>query len=486
MNTRARTRRFILCCVAVILTCPALQAEAVDVLTPGTTRSARMTPVQQRMQQVVSVDFQRTNIDDVLMVLARQAEIDIIKSPRVEGRVTAVLKDIPLHEALDNILSVHGYGYVATDNMIRVVPQDEIFEVRERLVSTVYRITYADVTEVERALRNFLSDQGSISSNAGTGNIIVTDVESKIKAIDSFIDEIDRITPQILVEARIYDITSTDSLDLGVEWQIGTATSYGPPGDGTLGNDYENLGNVLRDSKSNPHLIGALSGSTSNTTTSSLLRYGILNSSVNIDAVLRAAQEDIRAKLLANPRILVLDKQQAEIKIVEEIPYQELTETAGGGQIGTTQFRDVGVMLRVIPNLTREGLIRLHLNPEFSIRTGEVTLGAQNLPPQPIIAKRETVTTALIQDGETVVIGGLKKQDARQRVNKIPLLGDLPLLGGLFRFEGESTVNSELVIFITPRIIDEPVLTANEMRYLQETDVPSPRSPQPRIKKLEE
>lgn len=449
-------------------------------------RPALLTPVQERMQQVVSVDFKDTNIDDVLAILARQADVDIIKSPKVQGKVTAVLKNIPLHEALVNILEVHGYGYIATDNMIRIIPKDEIYEVREKLESHVYRITYADVTEVERALKGFLSEKGSISANPGTSNIIVTDVESKIRAISSFIEEIDRITPQIMVEARIYDITSTDSLDIGVEWKAGTATSFGAvPTGATLGDQIGTIGNVLDDFVTNPHMTGGFSGNTSNTSTASLLRFGILNSSINIDAALRASQEDVRAKLLANPRILVLNGQKAEIKIVEEIPYQELTETSGGGSIGTTQFREAGVELRVIPHLTRDGLIRLQLNPKFSVVTRDALVLTQGLPAQPVIATRETITTALIEDGETVVIGGLKKQDVRQQTNKIPLLGDLPLLGGLFRFDGEKTINSELVIFITPHVIENPVLTATEQNFLDEM-IPSPRSPQTKLGRVTE
>lgn len=453
------------------------------------TQPGLLSPVQQRMQQVVSVDFKDTSIDDVLMILAKQAEVDIIKSPKVQGKVTAVLKDIPLSEALTNILDVQGFGYVATDNMIRVVPKEDIFEVRERLVSRVYRITYADVAEVEKALRSFLSEQGSISSNPGTSNIIVTDMESKIKAIDSFIEEIDRVTPQIMVESRIYDITSQDKLDIGVQWQAGTATSFGEvPTGATLGDQIGTLGNALRDSTTTPHMTGGFSGNTSNTTTSSLLRVGVLNDNINIDAILHASQEDIRAKLLANPRILVLDNQEAEIKIVEEIPYQELTETSAGGSIGTTQFRDAGVELRVTPHLTRDGLIRLQLNPKFSVRTGDVLIdtGNSSVPAQPIIATRETTTTALIQDGQTVVIGGLKKQDSRQQINKIPLLGDLPLLGGLFRFEGESTINSELVIFITPRVIINPTLSATEQKFYDGTEIPTPRLPEPKLGKMTE
>lgn len=443
-------------------------------------RPAVLSPVQQRMQQIVSVDFRDTNIDDVLMILARQADIDIIKSPKVQGKVSATLKNIPLAEALTNILEVHGFAYVATDNMIRIVPKEDILDVREKMVTNVYRITYANVLEVEKALRNFLSEKGSISSNPGTGNIIITDTESKIRAINSFIEEIDRVTPQILVEARVYDISSQDKLDLGFDWQAGTATSYGTVPDGaTLGNQIGTIGNVLRAPKVTPHTTGAFSGNTSNTTTRGLLRYGILNSNVNIDVILRAQQEDIRAKLLANPRILVLDSQQAEIKIVEEIPYQELTETSAGGSIGTTQFRDVGVELRVIPHVTRDGLIQLRLNPKFSTRTGEVLVntGNPNVPAQPIVSTRETTTTALIRDGQTVVIGGLRRQETLAQKNKIPLLGDLPLLGVVFRFEGEKTVNSELVIFITPSIIDQPVLTAQEKTYY---DLSAPVNP-PRV-----
>lgn len=427
-----------------------------------------LTPVQQRMQQEISVDFKDTPIDDVLMILAKQANVDIIKSPKVIGTVTATLTEVPLSEALENILTSQGYAYIATQNMIRIVPKEDILETREKKVSRVYRITYANVKEVEESLKKFISQDGSISSNPGTSNIIVTDVESKVNAINSFIDEIDRVTPQIMVEARIYDVTSKDRLDLGIQWLAGTATTYGA--------------DVPATGKTDPFTTGIFNGTTNKTdSTSGLVRFGYLDENLDIDAIIHAEQEDIRAKLLANPRIMVLDNQLAEIKIVEEIPYQELTQTSGGGNIGTTQFRDVGVELRVTPHLTRDGLIRLILNPVFSIRTGDVLIpGSPGIANQPIVAKRETTTTALIKDQQTVVIGGLKKQDVNTQVNKIPLLGDLPLLGALFRFRGESTVNSELVIFITPTIINEPILGESEKRQLESTNFESPREPEPK------
>ncbi len=448
-------------------------------------RPELLTPVQQRMQQEISVDFKDTPIDDVLMIMSKQADVDIIKSPKVQGTVTATLTDVPLEEALSNILEAQGYTYVTTDNMIRVMAKEDILEVREKLVSRVYRITYADVQQVEQALRQFVSEEGSISASVSTSNVIVTDRESKMLAIDSFIQEIDRETPQIMVEAKIYDISSTDNLDIGVDWNAGTTTSYGEvPTGATLGDDISTLNNVLQSTVTNPFTTGAFAGATNETSsTDALIRFGILNDHVNIDVALRAAQEDIRAKLLANPRIMVLDNEEAEIKIVDEIPYQELTQSSAGGNVGTTEFRDVGVELRVIPHLTRDGMIRLRLNPKFSKQTGSVlnVVSGSQTTPQPIIATRETTTTTLIKDGQTVVIGGLKKQDVSTQINKVPLLGDIPLLGLLFRSEGESTVNSELVVFITPRLIEIPELTAEEQRHLANTVFDAPRDPEPRL-----
>jgi len=446
-----------------------------------------LSPVQQRMQQEISIDFKDTPIDDVLMIMAKQADVDIIKSPKVEGTVTATLTDVPLAEAMTSILEAHGYAYITTDNVIRVVPKDEVFDVREKLISRVFRITYANVEDVEKALRQFISDRGAISSNPGTSNIIVTDTESKVKAINSFIEEIDRITPQILVEAQIYDVTSSDNLDLGVKWQAGTTTSFGQPGtDQLLGNKMGTVGNIVG-GITDTAIGSAFNSGINRADTEGLLRLGVLNDSIHVDAALFAAQDDVRAKLLANPRVLVLDNEQAEIKIVEEIPYQQLTDSTQGGSIGTTEFRDVGVELRVTPHLTREGLIHLKLNPKFSTITGSVNIvsGDDNIP-QPVVATRETTTTALIKDGQTVVIGGLKKQDKIQETSKIPLLGDLPLLGALFRFEGESTVNSELVVFITPHVVEKPELSEEEQRYLADSVYVSPSLPETKLGNGEE
>jgi len=436
---------------------------------PNETSPDVLTDIEQRMQKKISVDFRDTPIEDVLRIIASQADVDIIKSPKVTGTVTATLTDIPLEEALDNILAAHGYSYVTGKNLIRVAPVIEINEKSEMLVNRIYRITYADVADVEKALKKFVSSRGSLSSNKSTSNIIVTDTESKIKAIDTFIKEIDRVTPQILVEAKIYDVTSTDRLDLGIEWQAGRDTVYDTTsGVGTLG--------VNPTGAVDPFVTGAFSGATGKTSgTTGAIRLGWLNGAIDLDMILRAQKENIDAKLLANPRILVLDNETAKIKIVSEIPYLELTESTSGGSFGTTQFREVGVELQVTPHLTRDDMIRLRLKPEFSVTTSTVNVGGTNLSyPQPVVDRRSADTTLLIRDGQTVVLGGLRKKDVARQVNKVPLLGDLPIVGLLFRFEGESTVTSELVVFVTPRIVFEPVLTNNETKILESTEFPGP------------
>ncbi len=460
-NVKFRASAFVLVCAMVLALC-AVAAGQENQPQNQTKDKEVLTTLEQRLQKKISVDFRNTPIEDVIRIMAEQADVDIVKSPQVVGNVTATLTEVPLEEALSNILATHGYGYVATNNMIRIAPTDEITIKAEQLVNRIYRITYADVKGVENALKKFISARGSLSSNCGTSNIIVTDTESKIKAIDTFIEEIDRMTPQILVEAKIYDITTKDRLDLGVEWEAGRNTTF----TGGIG--------VNPSGETAPFVVSGFTGATENAeSTTGALRFGWLNDHVDIDAIIRAQQEYVNATLLANPRILVLDNETATIKIVSEIPFQELTETSAGGSIGTTEFREVGVALKVTPHITRESMIRLQLQPEFSIDTGRTSTGGGGIP-QPVIDRRNAETTLLIKHGQTIVLGGLRKKDTTTQVNKVPFLGDLPLIGILFKFQGEETTNNELVVFITPLIVESPALSQIEAKQLEITDFDGP------------
>jgi type IV pilus assembly protein PilQ len=422
-------------------------------------------PLRERLQKKISVDFRKTPIEDVIRILAEQADVDVVASPNVRGEVTVMLTDVSLEEALRSILEIHGCDYIVGDDIVRVLPRNEMPQPRERQATRVFEITYADVNDVVRSLDKYKSENGSISHIRGTSRILITDKESKINDIADFLAQIDHITPQILVEARIYDITSKDNFDLGIQWSAGTRTLFGAAGEP----------NGL---ETNPFTVANFRGTTSKASnTSAALRFGWLTSNVDIDVLLKAQNEKINAKLLANPRVLVLNDQTATMKIVSEIPYQQLTESALGGNIGTTAFREVGVELRVTAHLAaRDQMIRLRLTPVFSVVTGEVQVAGIGVTyPQPIVDRRQTDTTLLVKDGQTIVMGGLRKKEVSKQVNKVPLLGDLPLAGALFRFKGEQTINSELIVFVTPWIVTQPELSEQETQAYAETEFAGPQ-----------
>ena len=476
---KLRGIKFLTILMAVMLAWTVVIAEQTD--------KEVLTELEQQMRKRISVNFSNTPIDDVIRIIADQANMNIIKSPEVVGDVTATLIDVPLEEVLNNILTSHGYGYVVDKNMIRVALIEDIASVDERLTNRIYRIYYADVTEVEKALSKFISQRGSLSSSPSTSNIIVTDTETKIKAIDKFIEEIDRITPQILVEVRIYDITTDEDFDLGIEWNVGRnsteretidpltgtytgvlipdSTSYGVGEDTAPGDTSASAGARGTTTRtSTPFVAGSYDELTGGS-----IRFGILNDAVDIDIALNILHEQDFAKLLANPRIMVLDNETATFEIIREIPYTESTQTSEGGSMTSTEFKEVGVKLEVTPHVTRDGMVRLHIQPEYGVRVGTGS-GA------PTVDTRKLDTIALVKDGQTVVLGGLRKSETTQDTWKVPLFGDIPLLGGLFQSETESIETSELVIFITPQIITQPTLSETERQQLEVTEFSGPKA----------
>jgi len=458
-------------CLAIVLACCSAAAGAAGPAAPDSNTVPLVSKtLEERLKKTISVEFRKTAIEDVLRIMADQADVDIVKSPKVTGEVTVTLTDVPLEEALTNILSVHGFVYVLSQNMIRVITNEEQVEKPEILQTRTFEIVYANVEEVVKALEKFKSSKGSVSHIAGTSHIIITDNEQKIREITNFIEKVDVMTPQVLVEARIYDITSTDNLDIGIQWQVGRNTTLSG-----------GIGTNPTAGRTDPFIRSDFSSGTlgKTETITGQLRFGWLNSSIDVDLLLSAQQENIGAKLLANPRILVLDNETAKIDIVSEIPYQQLNQGGGTTQsFGTTEFKDVGVTLEVTPHIARrDKMVRLELKPTFSVQTGTVNIGdpQQTTYPQPVVDKREAETTLLIKNGQTVVLGGLRKKNVAKQVNRVPLLGDIPLAGKLFRFKAERTILSEIVVFVTPWIVESPAMDADERAALEATEFERPK-----------
>jgi len=471
--------------------------------------SAADIKAQQGLQTKITYSCVNLPIDTVLMELAKEANIDIVKSPKVTGNVTVKVTDVPLEEALSHILAAHDYTYIATENMIRVIPVSEITALKDPLVTRIYRITYADANEVAKALGSFVSERGKVAFNRSTSHIIVTDIESKIKGIDKFINEIDLMTPQVLVDVRIYDITSNEGFEFDPAWHIGrntplkttdvskidsdtdyprtinetttytetTSGNYrdaddGPPSSFTVTGNETKTTELPRESyldttteryttmRRKPFVGGSfdrLSGGT--------LNFSLLNDAVDVELALNILHKQVEAKLLANPRVLVLDNETADFEIIREIPYRELRQVAREDPITYTEFKNVGVQLKVTPHITRDGMIKLHIVPEFGILVSKDSNGL------PTVDTRRADTIALVKDSQTIVIGGLRKRETSKDISKVPLLGDIPLLGSFFKSETETKVTRELVVFITPRIVTEPTLSATEKKQLEATEL---------------
>jgi type IV pilus assembly protein PilQ len=440
-------------------------------------------------------------IETVLLALADQAKVDIVKSPRVTGSVTVKLTGVPLEEALTNILAAHDFTFIATSRMIRVVPLPEVVAVREPLDTRIYQISFADANEVAVALAGFVSEQGKIALNKGTSHLVVTDVENRIKVIDEFIRQIERPTPQILVEVQIYDITTNEGFELETNWSAGRNTPLKTtehvnkkidtdlPAETTVFD--EHVEGFYSDADEGPGFIDTHSetsipretfsetdtqswttrrrkpfvGASFDAQTGGTLRFSLLNDAVDIELALRALSKEVESKLLANPRVLVLDNETADFEIVREIPYRELMQVERAAGITYTAFKNVGIRLKVTPHIAAGGMIKLHITPEFGILVGQNADGA------PTVDTRRADTIAMIKDGQTVVIGGLRKRETIKAVSKVPVLGDMPLLGGLFKGETESVQVNEMVVFITSRIVTEPTLSDIEQRQLRTSEL---------------
>jgi len=461
-----------ICAIICFFSTPAFAEES----NKQTEKNEVLTDLEKRMQKKVCIDVNDVPLSIVIRQLAEQVDVDLIMSPKVSGNVTVTLTDVALEEVLRSILDVHGAGYIAGENIIRILSRDEMPEISERLVTETFEVVHVDVAEVVKALEKFKSPQGSVSFIQGTNYVIVTDTESKVRDITNLMYKIDAYTRQILVEVRIYDITSKDNFDLGLEWGAGRRTNRNaltlePSNDDIVvqsrGDD------TYLGSKTDPSLLAGFYGSTDKTadTTLAFLRLGLLNESLDIEAQLRAEQEDIDAKLLANPRILVIDNQTALFDIVTEHPYIERTITSSG-ITETVKFKMVGVKLEVTPHITSNQTLRLHILPEFGIKVGQVQVASSNVP---IVDTRKFDTTAVVKDNQTVVLGGLRKKDVVKQINKVPVLSDLPILGKLFKFEGEATVINELVIFITPRIMADLEMTEDEQQAYKATEFKGPQ-----------
>ncbi|WP_313221500.1 type IV pilus secretin PilQ family protein [Pseudoxanthomonas mexicana] len=469
--------------------------------TAGTSSSAVVAAAQKIATEArrysgrpVTFNFQDVPVRTVLQLIAEESNLNIVASDTVQGNVTLRLVNVPWDQALDIVLRAKGLDKRRDGAVIWVAPQPELakfeqdkedariaIENREDLVTDYVQINYHSASAIFKALteakgvgnsgggggtgnnqneNGFLSQRGRLVADERTNTLMISDIPKKIAQMRELIAVIDRPVDQVLIEGRIVIATDSFARDLGAKFGLqgrrqGDRTqAIG----GSLGGNTSiiNDGVFVRDVEGDTATDGLnlnLPAGTFTTNPAASIAYTLLGRNFNLDLELSALQEEGRGEVISNPRLVTTNQREAVIKQGREVGYLTITGSGGGGNaaVPTVQFKEALLELKVIPTITDDNRVFLNLNVKKDEVLRFISLGQFGQVPE--LARREINTAVLIEDGQTVVIGGVYEFSDRASVAKVPFLGDIPFLGNLFKKKGRSKEKAELLIFVTPKVL---------------------------------
>ena len=415
----------------------------------------------------LSLNFQNIEIRSLLQVIADFTNFNVVTSDTVTGSVTLRLKDVPWDQALDIILQAKSLGMRKTGNVLLIAPKDELAaKDKQELESRVaiqsleavrtqsFQINYAKASEIATQISaggtgpntaRILSSRGSVIAEPRTNQLFVTDIPSRLEQVQSFIGKLDIAVRQVLIEARIVEASDTFGRSLGVRLGGGMIGAAGALSNGntnvTLGTNYNA---TAADTTGNFVNLPALPQGAANA--AAAFAVSIFNASANrfLNLELSAMEADGKGKIVSSPRVVTADQVKALIEQGTEFPYQ--TATSSGAT--SLAFRKANLKLEVTPQITPEGNIILDLDVNKDSR-GETTAAGI------AINTKHIQTQVLVENGGTVVIGGIFTLDETENETKVPLLGDMPYLGNLFKTRTRTAVKQEMLVFITPKMITD-------------------------------
>lgn len=437
----------------------------------------------------ISLDFQDIEVRRVLQLLADFTGINMVASDTVQGNITLRLKDVPWDQALDIILKTKNLDKRRNGSVIWIAPVTELIKAEEDeakaiaqsvklapLQTEYIQLNYAKAVDIEKLITqgknssnsatnstgggndplgdsvgSLLSPRGTVSIDPRTNTLIVNDTAQKIDQIRKMIDLLDVSVKQVMIEARIVRATTDFSKDMGVKWGI-LSQGITRNNDLLVGGSQETLWDLRDPDDEGKYTIDYpknLNVDLGVANPAGKIAFGLINmSDFMLDLELSALQADGYGEVISTPKVLTADKQQAKVASGQQIPYQT-TETAGGTATATTEFKDALLSLDVTPSITPDGKVQMKLNITSDSPAGAAPNG------EIILNKNEIDTNVLVDNGETVVLGGIFEQETRNIQTKVPFLGDLPAVGRLFRRDSKSDNKRELLIFVTPRIVND-------------------------------
>ncbi|MEZ8917190.1 type IV pilus secretin PilQ [Vibrio lentus] len=433
---------------------------------PLVKESAAEKSVLEKEGKLISINFQDIPVRNVLQLIADYNDFNLVVSDSVSGNLTLRLDGVPWQQVLDIILQVKGLDKRVDGNVILVAPKAEL-DLREQqaleqsrleeelgeLKSEIIKINFAKATDIADMIGgegavSMLSDRGSITIDERTNSLLIRELEENIAVIRGIIESLDIPVKQVQIEARIVTVTEGNLDELGVRWGVFSTNGSFKVGGSIEGNHPsqiapydDNGGDSAIDDYLNVNL-----GATSPNASSIAFQVAKLGSDTLLDLELSALQQESKAEIISSPRLITTNKKPAYIEQGTEIPYLE-SSSSGATSVA---FKKAVLSLKVTPQITPDNRLVLDLSvtqdrPGQVVKTGTGEAVA--------IDTQRIGTQVLVNNGETVVLGGIFQHSVSSTVDKVPLLGDLPVLGALFRRSYENVGKSELLIFVTPKVV---------------------------------
>jgi len=451
--------------------------------------------------KTITLDFKEADIRDVLKIISYKSGVNIVSSPEVEGTVNVRIADVPWERALDVILKTYGYAYDKQDDIVMVAPLDKLTAQRKMeqdlaqvqpMVTEVFVLEYIDAADAKKAIEPQLSPRGritilEITGQAGWGfggtfsekrtresqvsgrsrTLIISDIPPTLEKIKEVVKSIDTKPKQILIETRLVEINLDKLTDIGFDYATGGAGSASSA-DVTVqqySDEFSAGGHVLGNLVT-PSTFGPKAAAITSANTGLQLVMQKLTGT-DFEVIFHALDEKVYVNTLSAPSILTLDNQEATILVGEQFPIVSTTkssDTSTTVDVSLEEYKDIGIQLNVVPQVSGKNrdYINMIIHPAV---TSEGTLIEARYPR---ITTREAQTQVLIKSGETIMIGGLIKDVKSESVQGVPFLRKIPFFGKLFERETIDSEKIELLIFITAHIVDDRVLTSEQLAELEE------------------
>src|SRR4249919_3625549 len=445
----------------------------------------------------VTFNFQDVPVRTVLQLIAEESNLNIVASDTVTGNVTLRLINVPWDQALDIVLQAKGLDKRRSGNVVWIAPQAEIakyeqdkedariaLDNRAETVTEYIPINYGNAEDIAKLLtdqskgnsqngggggvngqqqnRGFLSPRGSISFDQRTNTLLVIDIPQRVADIKALVSKLDKPVDQVVIEARIVIANESFARELGAKFGISGANNN-VNFSNSVANNIATQNSYVSAANANsavpppsPRVLPTLTRGLNVNLPSTLagagsLALSILNAGYALDMELSALQTEGRGEVISNPRIVTSNQKEAVIRQGQEVPYLTITgSAAGGSQVPQVQFKEALLELKVTPTITNDGRVFLNMNVKKDEVSGFTDTGFGEVPN---IAKREVNTAVLMEDGQTVVIGGVYEFKDASDMTKVPFLADIPVLGNLFKKRGRTKSKAELLIFVTPKVL---------------------------------